>query len=180
MNAEQAERKRSYMKKYHREYHLKHREKRCAAARAYYHGNKDRARTYNREWRARNKDKRRAQCARYQAKHGDKIRSRQRASYRAMSPEKKRARSLKLLCGSHGLTVAAYLEMVRRQKGRCAVCREPPAKGKRLHIDHDHVTGKVRELLCLRCNVTLGHLERAPGLEVGLLRYLEAHRALSV
>lgn len=41
--------------------------------------------------------------------------------------------------------------MLKTQGGGCAICRKPPKK-LRLHIDHDHVSGKVRGLLCARCN----------------------------
>ncbi len=38
------------------------------------------------------------------------------------------------------------------QSGACAICKASP---KRFHIDHDHKTGKVRGLLCAKCNTTL-------------------------
>ena len=41
------------------------------------------------------------------------------------------------------------------QGGGCAICGEPP-KARRLHIDHDHLTGQVRGLLCWTCNATIG------------------------
>lgn len=43
--------------------------------------------------------------------------------------------------------------MLAAQGGRCAICRKPPKiGGRRLHVDHDHVTGRIRGLLCHYCN----------------------------
>jgi hypothetical protein len=49
------------------------------------------------------------------------------------------------------------------QRGRCYICGEPEKRRKdktgvirRLSIDHDHETGKVRGLLCANCNNMLG------------------------
>lgn len=44
------------------------------------------------------------------------------------------------------------------QRGKCAICDDSIAlEHRRFAVDHDHQTGKVRGLLCLRCNVGLGH-----------------------
>jgi len=46
-----------------------------------------------------------------------------------------------------------YAAMLERQAGVCAICRRPPkVGGRRLHVDHDHRTGRVRGLLCFTCN----------------------------
>jgi hypothetical protein len=44
-----------------------------------------------------------------------------------------------------------YEAQLARQDGHCAICPNTP-KSRRLHIDHDHATGKVRGLLCFPCN----------------------------
>jgi hypothetical protein len=45
--------------------------------------------------------------------------------------------------------------------GRCHVCGvEEAACVKRLHMDHDHVTGEFRGWLCHPCHIMLGHLEK--------------------
>ena len=51
----------------------------------------------------------------------------------------------------YGITEQQYLEMLARQLGVCAICQKPP-KTRRLHVDHDHKTGRVRCLACHRCN----------------------------
>lgn len=55
----------------------------------------------------------------------------------------------------YGLEPGEYDKMLAAQYGRCAICGNKPVTI-RLAVDHDHVTGKVRGLLCKRCNRALG------------------------
>ena len=72
-----------------------------------------------------------------------------------------------------GLTVEQFRAMVKAQKGKCAVCEGRKAlRGNRLAIDHDHKTGRVRALLCGRCNLILGLAEDRKKLLSSLVRYL--------
>jgi hypothetical protein len=50
-----------------------------------------------------------------------------------------------------GLDAAGYQELLQRQDGKCAICRTKPGK-RLLAVDHDHKSGEVRGLLCVRCN----------------------------
>jgi hypothetical protein len=64
----------------------------------------------------------------------------------------------------YGLTPETVLEMFEQQSRQCAICHRNlflGEYGKRAtaHIDHCHKTGKIRGILCVRCNVGLGHLE---------------------
>jgi hypothetical protein len=58
----------------------------------------------------------------------------------------------------YGLTPERFDEMVVDQEGRCAICRREFPQTP--HVDHDHETGKVRGLLCRRCNIMLGWFDR--------------------
>jgi hypothetical protein len=57
----------------------------------------------------------------------------------------------------YGLNEEEYNNMILSQNNLCAICNKP--SNKTLHIDHDHVTGRVRGLLCSNCNLGIGLLE---------------------
>jgi hypothetical protein len=54
----------------------------------------------------------------------------------------------------YGIDAAEYARLLELQGGKCAICRARP-RSKRLAVDHSHVTGEVRGLLCSRCNAEL-------------------------
>ena len=61
----------------------------------------------------------------------------------------------------YGLTERQIAAMLVQQQFRCRICGEPisfdaSTKSQKPHIDHDHVSGVVRGLLCLTCNTGLG------------------------
>jgi hypothetical protein len=58
----------------------------------------------------------------------------------------------------HGIDVETYQAMLLDQNGGCAICGNGPGSGrkKRLCVDHNHTTNKLRGLLCDRCNKALG------------------------
>lgn len=49
---------------------------------------------------------------------------------------------------TYGLTRVGYLVLYYAQGGRCYVCRKAAGKARRLGVDHDHLTGEVRGLVC--------------------------------
>lgn len=77
----------------------------------------------------------------------------------------------------YGITPEDYDRMLAEQGGRCAVCRtNKPRNGrgdKVFDVDHDHATGKVRGLLCRKCNVTTGVLEKNRQLIAKIETYLK-------
>jgi Recombination endonuclease VII len=54
----------------------------------------------------------------------------------------------------YGLSTEDRKALLARQGGVCGICKK---KGRKLHVDHCHETGKVRGLLCGKCNRGLGH-----------------------
>ena len=87
----------------------------------------------------------------------------------------------------HQLTLNQYLDLATKQDFLCAVCGGSPSlrKWKNTHqtgfvIDHDHVTNRVRSLLCTTCNVALGMIRDTPEIARKLAAYLEHHSALNL
>ena len=76
--------------------------------------------------------------------------------------DKKYRQVVRLHLRVYGLTLAEYDQMFEVQDGICAICGRPETSKnqwgiKRLSVDHNHKTGKVRGLLCVACNSALGY-----------------------
>ncbi len=76
----------------------------------------------------------------------------------------------------HGITLAEYEALLVKQNGACAVCRDACDSGMRLAVDHDHSTGRIRGLLCRRCNQGIGVMRDDPARLRRAADYLEAKR----
>lgn len=70
------------------------------------------------------------------------------------------------------LTLEEYEAILDAQGGACALCECPPTPGISLHVDHDHGTGEIRGLLCMRCNNALGLFREDPDLLKRAARYV--------
>lgn len=84
----------------------------------------------------------------------------------------------------YGITLEVYNAQLKRQAHRCAICRRPESikskrtgKPRRLAVDHDHVTGRLRGLLCHRCNVLVWALEDNHTTLAAIAKYIEDYRA---
>lgn len=91
----------------------------------------------------------------------------------------KRSRWRQHLKKNYKITPEYWTKMFEAQKGQCAICHGPPLKLRSgrggqggFHVDHNHVTGEVRALLCQNCNHAVGAIRESPDLAEKLLRYL--------
>ena len=92
------------------------------------------------------------------------------------------------LKAAYGITPEEYDAMYERQEGRCAICGDlkdswQPGMGvegrsRFLVVDHDHNTGRVRGLLCTRCNVGIGQFREDPVIMHAAILYVDAPETL--
>ena len=101
------------------------------------------------------------------SKHG-----RGNACYPCHYKHKQKRRDVKR---KYGITLEQYEEYIN--KGACSICGCKSSEGNRLVLDHDHTTGKVRDVLCDRCNQMLGHSQDKVEVLKNAVKYLQEHSA---
>jgi nitrate/TMAO reductase-like tetraheme cytochrome c subunit len=133
--------------------------KECAKAKseAWYHSHKD----YMREYRKRTSD------------HRKEVRKR----WRLGNPSEYKLKNQKYhLKRDFGLSLDEHEQMRKNQNYQCAICGIPESEfDRKLSVDHNHVTGKLRGLLCVNCNKGMGHFHDDIELLKKAISYLEVH-----
>ncbi len=95
------------------------------------------------------------------------------------------------LWAKYRMRPATYLDLLERQGGGCAICGKPPTADRALVVDHDHACCPYlsdarhrvqtcgncnRGLLCVACNVAIGHMQDDPDRLVAAAAYLLTSR----
>lgn len=121
--------------------------------------NKEKFKIYNKEWRDRNQEKIKALGSEYVKNNREKIKQRCK-EWAKNNPDKVKTLWLKR---AFGITLDYYNNMSEKQGNVCAICFKPETiSDKRsqltraLAVDHDHLNGNIRGLLCNSCNKGLG------------------------
>jgi hypothetical protein len=122
----------------------------------WYRNNRDRAISYVRAWQQANPDRVKAWRVRNRDRRNEQMREIH-------------------LRNKFGLTPEEYEAILESQGGVCALCDAAPTPGISLHVDHDHGTGEIRGLLCMRCNNALGLFREDPHLLRRAARYVTSH-----
>jgi hypothetical protein len=122
----------------------KDKRKRYGYDKEYYHNHREKINKYNSEWQKNNRDKLRVTSRRYRLKK------------------------------NFGLTEDQYNQLLEKQSGKCAICKVSNNSQKYFPVDHDHITGKVRGLLCISCNMALGKFRDSKEIVKAALDYLSA------
>lgn len=95
----------------------------------------------------------------------------------ARNPEKARSIAFRHGLRKYGITPEEWREIYGKQEGRCAICADVLEQGSRkTATDHDHDTGKVRGILCWRCNPLLGWARESVDVLEKAIDYLNFHK----
>lgn len=96
--------------------------------------------------------------------------------WKAENPDRyKIAQRRSYLMKTFGITQAEFEALFAEQGYVCAICGNEPndRRGFKPHIDHDHVTGEVRGVLCQSCNMGLGNFKDDRALLLAAIDYLD-------
>lgn len=125
--------------------------------------NSEKVKGYHQNWKKNNPEK----AKEVYLKAGRKYRLKDPVKYRLYqkkwckeNPEKRKeyARKSSLKC-HYGISIDEYNIMLKQQNNKCAICDSfvvGGGGGKNFYVDHNHITGKIRGLLCHKCNTSLG------------------------
>ena len=86
------------------------------------------------------------------------------------------------LRSTYGITYEEFIQKCNEQGDVCKICKSPETRKSRyggicrLHVDHEHTTGKVRGLLCHACNSGLGHFREDIDLLWNAIEYIEFYK----
>lgn len=138
--------------------------------------NKEKKKEYQREWYRKNKEKADKAQKLWLETHPGKKQEYSQKSYRKNKDtinQKRRSKFAETrnwyLNYHYGISEKQYQDLAVNQNGKCAVCGD----AEKLFVDHNHETGKVRALLCTRCNTAIGLLRENPEIVQKVKDYLE-------
>ena len=138
-NAEHIKQYRIDTKKEKHEYYEDHKEETLKRSKKNYEANKIEILKQQRKYKKDNEDKIKEQNNKYFENNKDKIKE-------------------NAIIRKFGLTLEQYNKLLEKQNNCCAICGKHQSELKRaLAIDHNHTTGKIRGLLCYKCNLGLGY-----------------------
>ena len=96
--------------------------------------------------------------------------------YRLSNPERaKKLANNSRLKSRYGITWDSYVTKLEEQGGICSICKLPPSGKRRIAVDHCHKTGKIRELLCTRCNASLGLMRENVEALTNMIKYIKRY-----
>jgi Autographiviridae endonuclease VII len=101
------------------------------------------------------------------------------AAWHKANPERVNLAQLRYRLKLKGVSLEQYTEALARQKDACGICGSKEVNHSlqtRLVVDHDHVTGRFRGLLCHNCNVSLGLMRDDIAVLERAIAYLQASR----
>jgi hypothetical protein len=171
---------REKIRKQQKAYSLAHQDEIKERQKSYQKTHREELRAQKKVYREAHRDEIRASCKAWRAANLDEQRAKERAYqkiWRAANPEIAAAGERDRHYKSHyGISTDEYNEILLSQNGRCLICGAEP-DGRALDVDHDHETGKVRGLLCHRCNLGVGIFEDDPDLLTAVAEYLKTKEA---
>ena len=171
------------IKEYNKQYRIEYPE----VTKEWRKNNLEKVKEYNRYWRKNNTEKIEIYIKRWKMKNPRKrgildknntISNLKKGKekdtlWRRNNPDKRKDYRLKT---HYNITLEEYDKMYNKQRGKCMICGVHQSEIKKgLHVDHNHITGEVRGLLCFSCNSLLGNANENISILNNAILYLNQH-----
>lgn len=142
--------------------------------------NKEYDKKYLKEWRKKNPEKSKEASLKSYYKHRENRLKSRNEKYATDSEYRKkhRASNREWL---YGITQEQYDILLETQNGLCAICKkiQESKKTKNLYVDHNHKTGRIRGLLCQKCNSAIGLVGESINILEKIINYLKIDAEIS-
>lgn len=120
------------------------------------------------------------ECKNTRLRERNRLHPEWRKNWRKKSYEKNKNKAKEqYLLYHYGIDLTEFNVLLEKQNNLCAICKKPESSVhqsgilKKLSVDHDHKTGKIRGLLCYNCNRGIGHLQDNLEILNNAIAYLE-------
>jgi hypothetical protein len=191
------------LKEYQKKYCLKNKEKKKEYDKEYYLKNNEKVKEYQKKYRLKNKEKKKEYDKEYYLKNNEHfkeyyLKNKEKVKeyvkeYRLKNREKYlkymrdwhqkpenigRNKNYKLI-KRYNLTLEQFNDKLKNQNNKCTLCYTTfDEKINKACVDHNHQTGKIRDLLCSFCNSTLGLVKENINILNNMINYLNKHNSL--
>lgn len=143
-------------KAYMKAYYLAHREQMSAYSKAYYWSHPEERRAYANDYRSKHRDKYIKACRVNRADNLEERRAYDRDYLQKNWAKLRPRKRINRWSSKYGLSKEGFDSLLKKQGGVCAVCQKANWNSRGPQVDHNHITGRVRGILCNRCNASLG------------------------
>jgi hypothetical protein len=124
---------------------------------------------YQEIYKIEHSEKRKETNKKYKDKNKEKIKK-YRSEYNLLHRDKR----------TYGLKIDDYNLILKKQNNKCSICGKELKKGSGGRaLDHCHITGKIRGILCMKCNTSLGLVEENINILQSMITYLELHKTIN-
>ena len=169
---------------YRKQWAIKNKEKMDAYNRQYQKDNAEYLREYKRAYRSKNPEIGRQSLREWKKRNPEKVLAdgRKQDKKRAKTLARKEYMKNQRLKKHFDISLETYRQISEAQGGVCAICHKPEThldrsgQPRQLCVDHCHKSGKIRQLLCNRCNAILGRAEDDSEILVKMAEYLKKHK----
>jgi len=133
--------------------------------------NKEKIKEYRKKYYQENKEKISVVTKKYALKNREKLNLISK-KWNKEHPQRRKELARKSWLKQYGLSLEEYNTLLENQNNQCCICGNVAKENKYLAVDHDHITGRVRGLLCETCNVGLGSLKDSVEILYAAIEYL--------